>query len=1002
MAWFKKRSTASAAGSLPGAGGLPGAGALPGVHARIREIGQSLMTSALAHEKGFFSTSFWSDKLMNWAMKDPAFKVQLFRFIDVFPALHGAAEVRETLLDYLSQPGVTLPAGMGAGLAAGGVFQGTMEKTVLAQITGMAQKFIAGENLADALPTLRKDWDRSLAFSVDLLGEACLNRAEAQAYQQRYLEMIEGLPPAVASWPANPLLESDHLGAVPRANVSIKVSSFFAHIDPIDTPGSLDALEAALAPLLDAAGRLGVLVNFDIEHEAIKDLTFDLFERCCEKHDFPAGLAMQAYLRSGPDDAQRIIDWSRRANRDVTVRLVKGAYWDYQVAYSQQMGWPIPVWTSKSQTDACFEHMAGLFIANCPTRLGVGGTRLALGSHNVRSIAATLAAAEARGLPWNAVELQMLRGMADSLKLACVEQNLRVRQYVPIGELVPGMAYLVRRLLENTSNESWLRSGFAKNADLDALLASPDATEDRRWDALLAPEHHALTPPEAGVGDGQLFFNEPLRDFARAAARDAFATAVRNFNMPAAPADVTVEQAKQALATAHGAFDAWRDTDASDRAGMLLRAAALLRDQRDQAAALVLHESGKPWREADADVCEAIDFLEYYARLAPAHMAGGSMGRFIAEANQHWREPHGVAVVISPWNFPLAICTGMTAAALVTGNPAILKPAEQTPRCAQLICDLLWQAGVPRDVLHLTPGAGETVGDALVRDPRTATIAFTGSREVGLAIYAAAGQTPAGQHHLKRVICEMGGKNAIIVDASADLDEAVRAVCASAFGYAGQKCSACSRAIVLDAVYDTFLERLAGAARMLVIGDPAEPATDIGPVIDEAALEKIHHYIALGQAQTRVALAMDVPAGLAERTGRCFAGPHIFADVPPDNPLAQEEIFGPVLAVLRAGTFEQALAIANDIPYKLTGGVLSRRPAHLALARKKFRVGNLYLNRSITGALVGRQPFGGFGLSGGGTKAGGADYLHHFTDPRALTENTLRHGFAPMPDGPQS
>ena len=351
--------------------------------------------------------------------------------------------------------------------------------------------------------------------------------------------------------------------------------------------------------------------------------------------------------------------------------------------------------------------------------------------------------------------------------------------------------------------------------------------------------------------------------------------------------------------------------------------------------------------------------------------------------------------MISPWNFPMAIACGMTAAALVTGNPAILKPAEQTAGIAKIIVDLFHEAGVPREVVQLLPGEGETVGAALVRDPRVALLCFTGSKAVGLDIIKAAGVTPDEQPFVKQVVCEMGGKNALIVDASADLDEAVIGARESAFGFQGQKCSACSRVIVLDSCHDLFLERLVESTRTLVIGDPREGSTDVGPVIDAEAKAKIESYIEIGKQEATLALGMDAPEGLEDKVGMPFVGPHIFEAVRPEHRIAQEEIFGPVLSVIRVADFSEAIRVANGSPYKLTGGVYSRKPSHLERAKREFRVGNLYLNRNITGALVGRQPFGGFGMSGVGSKAGGREYLQQFVVPRASSENTMRRGFAP-------
>jgi RHH-type proline utilization regulon transcriptional repressor/proline dehydrogenase/delta 1-pyrroline-5-carboxylate dehydrogenase len=680
------------------------------------------------------------------------------------------------------------------------------------------------------------------------------------------------------------------------------------------------------------------------------------------------------------------------------VRLVKGAYWDYETIHAEQQGWPVPVWSRKCDTDACFERVAQYFIENTPRKIGEGGVKLALGSHNARSIAAALATLEKHGLPKSAIELQMLHGMGDPLKAAAITMGLRVREYVPVGEMIPGMAYLVRRLLENTSNESWLKAGFLDNADVSSLVASPFREHDSDPGVeriRLAPERHTLSCAAAGVGDGRPFFTEPMRNFSISSVRDAYRAAIASTAVPSVANDSTVTDAARAVAAADAAFPRWRDMPNAERADMLVRAAATMRARRDELSAIVIKESGKTWREADADVCEAIDFCEYYARESTKLFARQRLGNFVGELDEQWYQPRGVAAVISPWNFPFAICCGMTVAALVTGNTAVVKPAEQTPAIAKVLCDILWAAGVPRDVLHFLPGPGETVGAALVRDPRVALIAFTGSKAVGLDIIKAAGEPREGQEFVKKVVCEMGGKNALIIDESADLDEAVLGVRQSAFGFQGQKCSACSRVIVLDSAYDVFLHRLVEATRALVVGDPREPGTDVGPVIDAEAAAKIRSYIEIGAKEGKLELTLPVPAGLEAKVGMPYVGPTIISGVRADARVATEEIFGPVLAVIRAKDFDEALRIANAPAYKLTGGIYTRKPMNLERAKREFRVGNLYVNRGITGALVGRQPFGGFGMSGVGSKAGGSDYLLQFVEPRACCENTMRRGFAP-------
>ncbi|MBM4052630.1 MAG: aldehyde dehydrogenase family protein [Planctomycetes bacterium] len=965
------------------------------IDSRIRELGEQFLDRARRNKGSLLSAAVWSNKLMDWSMKDETFKVQLFRFVDCYPMLRTPEAVHEHLADYMAQPGVKMPPGFELGMKAGGLFKGLMNWGMEGQITAMAGKFIAGTDAQSALPTLQSLWKQGLAFSVDLLGEACVSDDEATAYRAKYLDLVNNLPSTVAGWSHNARLDSDHLGAIPRTNISIKISSLSARVDPIDTEGSIRALLESLDPILAAAASKGVFVNFDMEQFALKDLTLELFMRACERHAFPAGLAMQAYLRSGQDDAVRIIDWSRRTGRQVTVRLVKGAYWDYETIHAEQQGWPSPVWGAKRDTDASFERMAAQFIASTPASAGEGGVKLALGSHNARSIAAAMTALERRGLPTSALELQMLHGMADELKAAAVDLGLRIREYVPVGELVPGMAYLVRRLLENTSNESWLKAGFLDNASTDTLLADParpdPVSATARLDA--APERHALSDAVDGVGDGRPFYTEPMRDFSREEVRERFAAALASVRVPQVANDGTVEQATAMVEAAYRAFPAWRDAEHHSRAAVLVRAAQAMRERRDELSAVIIRESGKTWREADADVCEAIDFCEFYARESCRLFTTQRLGCFVGELDEQWHQPRGVAVVIAPWNFPLAICCGMAVAALVTGNPCIVKPAEQTQGIAKLLCDILWSAGAPREVLHFIAGQGKTVGAALVRHPRTALVAFTGSKAVGLDIVSACGMP--GDGFVKKVVCEMGGKNAIIVDASADLDEAVLGVRQSAFGFCGQKCSACSRVIVVDSAHDAFLHRLVGAMQALVVGDPSLPGTNIGPVIDSDAARKIASYVELGRSEGKLEAQLPIPAGLAERVGKPYVGPAIISGIEPHHRLAREEIFGPVLAVMRARDFDHALELANLGEYKLTGGVYSRKPSNLVRARREFRVGNLYLNRGITGALVGRQPFGGFGMSGLGSKAGGREYLLHFVEPRCVCENTMRRGFAP-------
>ena len=411
-----------------------------------------------------------------------------------------------------------------------------------------------------------------------------------------------------------------------------------------------------------------------------------------------------------------------------------------------------------------------------------------------------------------------------------------------------------------------------------------------------------------------------------------------------------------------------------------------MRERRLKLAAIEVRECAKPWPEADADVCEAIDFLEYYARAAVELASGRPLLQLPGERNELRYAPRGVAAVIAPWNFPLAIPCGMTAAALATGNAVVLKPAEQSPGCALALVQALRAGGVPSAAISLLPGEGDA-GAELVRHPAVQTIAFTGSLPVGLEIVRAAAELAPGQRHLKRVIAELGGKNCVIVDADADLDEAVPGIVSSAFVYAGQKCSAAARVLVHEAVADQLIERIAGSVSVLIVGQAAELGTQVPPVIERSAQERVARYASLAAQDGRIVARVEpVP----ERGW--FCPPIVAADLPPESPVLREEIFGPLLTIERIRNVEHGCEIVDGLSYALTGGLFARDPTTVRYVRERSPVGNLYVNRGITGAMVGRQPFGGNRLSGTGTKAGGPDYLLQFVEPHAVTENTMRHG----------
>jgi 1-pyrroline-5-carboxylate dehydrogenase len=509
------------------------------------------------------------------------------------------------------------------------------------------------------------------------------------------------------------------------------------------------------------------------------------------------------------------------------------------------------------------------------------------------------------------------------------------------------------------------------------------------------------------------FTNEPFVDFSKAenkkAMEDALAKVAGEFGReypmyiggekvyttekmmstnPSRPSQVigvfqkaNAEQAAQAVEAAYAAFATWKRVPAEKRAEIIFRAAQIFRERKFEVSALICYEVGKSWIEADADTAETIDFCEFYARemlrLAGEHAVTPMKG----EKNYLVYLPLGVGAVIPPWNFPAAIAAGMTAASLVTGNTVVLKPSEEAPAVAAKVVEIFYEAGVPRSALNFITGLGEIAGDALVKHAKTRYIAFTGSKEVGLIIGEAAAKRAAGQIWIKRAVLEMGGKDATIVDEEADLDAAVEGVAQAAFGYAGQKCSACSRAIVSEKVFDTFVDKLVSRAKTITVGPSDVQGNYMGPVVSATAMEGILGYIDVGTKEGKLVLG----GGRAPGEGY-FVQPTIIADVDAKSRIAQEEVFGPVLAVIKARDFEHALEIANDTEFGLTGAVYSRNKEKIARAEEAFFVGNLYLNRKCTGAMVGAHPFGGFNMSGTDSKTGGKDYLLHFLQAKAIAE----------------
>jgi RHH-type transcriptional regulator, proline utilization regulon repressor / proline dehydrogenase / delta 1-pyrroline-5-carboxylate dehydrogenase len=965
----------------------------------------------------------WDDKMLSWTMNNPGLRVQLFRFIDCLPALRSKPEIARHMQEYLSDPTVELPGALKGMLnfANADSMPGQVAaSTVSTAVETLAHKYIAGENIKQVIKTIEQLRKDKMAFTVDLLGEAVITEAEAQSYLDRYLELMEQLTDAAKRWSKVDAIDQADGEALPQVQVSVKLTAFYSQFDPLDAEGSERRVSDRIRLLLRRAKELGAAVHFDMEQYAYKDLTLDILKKILLEDEFRSrtdvGVTLQAYLRDSYKDLQGVIDWAKQRGTPLTVRLVKGAYWDQETIKAAQKDWSQPVYADKVSTDANFECMTTLLLENHDYLYA------AIGSHNVRSQAHAIAIAETLNIPRRRFELQVLYGMGDKLAKAIADMGYRVRVYCPYGELIPGMAYLIRRLLENTANSSFLKQNLEERP-VEELLAPPEFEEDNPKSATSNghSKPQSLAPSPQSLAPTTPFPNASDTDYAILAERDRAQKALQTVRQqlgktylpliegeyestqetvsslnPSNPSEVigqvgllSVEQADRAIAAAKAAFPGWRKMPATERANILRKAADLMEQRRAELCAWMVLETGKALKEADGEVSEAIDFCRYYADEMERLNQGYSYD-LPGETNRYRYEPRGISLIISPWNFPLAIPTGMTVASLVAGNCTLLKPAETSSVIAAKLAEILVEAGIPKGVFQFVPGKGSSVGAHMVKHPDVHMITFTGSQEVGCRIYAEAAIVQPGQKHLKRVVAEMGGKNAIIVDESADLDQAVQGVVQSAFGYSGQKCSACSRVIVLEPIYDTFVNRVVEAARSLNVGAAELPSTQVGPVIDAAAQNRIKAYIEKGKAEATVVLEVPAP------DNGYFVGPVIFTDVSPDAKIAQEEIFGPVLAVIKAKNFDEAMAIANGTLYALTGGLYSRTPSHIQRAQDEFEVGNLYINRGITGAIVARQPFGGFKLSGVGSKAGGPDYLLQFLEPRAVTENIQRQGFAPI------
>ena len=789
----------------------------------------------------------------------------------------------------------------------------------------IATRFIVPDTSSEVSARLKDLTRLGRDASLDQLGELVLTRQEANRYADAVMRLMDL---AATHYGSSADRRTVNAAAIPRAQVSVKLSALSTHFNPMAPQATADEMRQRLSRILQHAKRRGAFICFDAEPYAYRDLSVHIpalvlaaTPELDDFHDF--GFVVQAYLQDAVSFVEHVTALARQRGHCIQVRLVKGAYWDAETTEAVAENVPAPTFWNKAETDIHFQQLVLLILERSDA------LALAVGSHNLREHAFAETARTRLYPHAPVIEHQVLHRTAEGLARALARAGWVTRDYVPVGDLLPGIAYLVRRILENASQVGILaqsREQFSAEAiatDPARILAELISQGAYAWDPAVQATHGAFRP------------SSPVRLHVPAE-REAFATALasttvhrRAFVMPA---DVP-QMVQQAMKGA----EAWGACPPEARATVLIRAAELMRAQRLSLGGLIVREGRKVWAEALADVDEAVDYLRFYARSA-----------------MHWHtvlgdrlQPVGVAAVIAPWNFPLAIPCGMTAAALAAGNAVLLKPAEQTPAIAAALATLLHTAGVPPDALMFVPGDGP-VGAALVADPRVDLIAFTGSWEVGAQIFYTSARIPT--RRLRRVIAETGSKNPIVVTATADMDSAIEAILRSAFGHAGQKCSACSRVLVDRRLALSLAERFGQAAMELRLGQAEDPATQLNPVITPAEAARLHAAAARAVAEVQATGGQVVVDATASLDSPDLVGPAIFLlrhGVDPAHvPSAHEELFGPIVHVIPYSTLAQAVDFANSVPYALTAGIIAQSSEDVEFLARRLDAGSIYINRA--------------------------------------------------------
>lgn len=973
----------------------------------IFKIGTDLLKESAKQDLLFLKKNWWYQKMLSWTMKKQSLKTSLFRFIDVLPNLAGDKAFLSHWSEYFKDEDLRFfTSGLGS------LAPSLLVKSIRKQITQVAQMFITGSNAKESLKVISKNWERGLAFSLDILGEETLSEKEAATYFQAYLSAMEDLKEAQKNWPYQKTLQTDGEGEIPSLNLSVKPSALFSQVKVSAWDYSKEQIKKRLRPLFQKAVQNFFFINIDMEYYHHKDLYLEIFKELLMEEEFKGyphfGIVVQSYLKESLEDLKGLIDFCKKRKQKITIRLVKGAYWDSEFLMSRQKNWPIPVWTAKEETDLNFEKALILLFKESKH------VKIAVGSHNIRSIACALA--HHKNHPEAQLEFQFLYGMAEGTALALSRRGYLTRLYCAMGDLIPGMSYLVRRLLENSANQSFILNSLMKKQAPEKLLAPP-----------LIKEGDSRSQRDDGSGGNRRrktdFSNFPVPDFSKKQNRELFQKALKDWesrfpvqasllSVPPNSSSLSVfsrenpnkkdqiisktafadrKLAEQAVADCYQFFPKWRAVSAVKRVALLKKTAELLKEKFFHFASLQVYELGKTWEEATADVAEAIDFCFFYA-LSYEQLSIPKLTDEVSGEESFLRyEPIGCVAVIAPWNFPLAILTGMLTAPLVCGNTVLIKPAEQSSLTAYELVKLLLSAGFPNESFAFLPGRGEEVGEVLTEHDKVSVVSFTGSLEVGQGIFNKTNSVSKASKNFKKAVLEMGGKNAIVIDSSADLDLAVKGATESAFGFQGQKCSACSRVIILEDIYEKFMSRWIPAIDSLVIGETKNPESSLGALADEHSAKRIKNFLA--KQKERLIYSAPIPKSFADQA--YFIPPMLYLSEDPYSDLMQQELFAPIVSCFKAQTIEQAVEVLNQTSFGLTAGLYSRHPGHIDFFKSQVEVGNVYINRNCTGAIVKRHPFGGRKKSGLGSKAGQADYLKQFLQAKVVTENQMRRGFSP-------